>query len=189
MRKMPGDDWQQLAGVRALLAYQWSHPGKKLLFMGCELAQGTEWAESQSLDWYLLDHAPHRGVQAALRDLNTLYRDTPALWELDHETAGFEWIDSNDADHNVLAYLRRDSSGGVVAVVVNFAGIPHLDYQLALPFGGRWREAFNSDSEAYGGSGVGNLGTVHAEPAPRHGRPFSATIAVPPLGALYLIPE
>ena len=189
LRKMPGDDWQQLAGVRSLLAYQWSHPGKQLLFMGCELGQGTEWAESTSLDWYLLDHEPHRGVQSVVRDLNRLYRAVPALWELDHDPAGFEWIDSGDADHNVLAYLRHDSQGGTVAVVINFAGVPHEGYRLALPSGGRWIEALNTDAHDYGGSGVGNMGAVHADATPHHGRPFSAVLTIPPLSGLYLIPE
>lgn len=188
MRKMPGDDWQQLAGVRALLGYQWSHPGKQLLFMGTEFAQGTEWAESRSLDWYLLDHAPHRGVQACVRDLNAFYRSHSAMWTLDHSPQGFEWIDANDADRNVLAYLRRDDRGGVVAVVVNFAGVPHENYRLALPEGGTWVEAINTDAEVYGGSGVGNLGRVQARPEPYHGRAFSATLRVPPLGVLYLVP-
>jgi 1,4-alpha-glucan branching enzyme len=188
MRKMPGDDWQQLAGVRALLGYQWSHPGKQLLFMGTEFAQGTEWAESRSLDWYLLDHAPHRGVQACVRDLNAFYRSHSAMWTLDHGPQGFEWIDANDADRNVLAYLRRDDRGGVVAVVVNFAGVPHENYRLALPQGGTWVEAINTDAEVYGGSGVGNLGRVQARPEPYHGRAFSATLRVPPLGVLYLVP-
>jgi 1,4-alpha-glucan branching enzyme len=188
LRKMPGDDWQQLAGVRSLLAYQWSHPGKQLLFMGCELGQGTEWAESTSLDWYLLDHEPHRGVQRVVRDLNRLYRAVPALWELDHDPAGFEWIDSGDADHNVLAYLRHDSQGGTVAVVINFAGVPHEGYRLALPHGGSWLEALNTDARDYGGSGVGNMGAVQADATPHLGRPFSAVLTIPPLSGLYLIP-
>jgi len=188
LRKMPGDDWQQLAGVRSLLAYQWSHPGKQLLFMGCELGQGTEWAESTSLDWYLLDHEPHRGVQRVVRDLNRLYRAVPALWELDHDPAGFEWIDSGDADHNVLAYLRHDSHGGTVAVVINFAGVPHEGYRLALPHGGSWLEALNTDARDYGGSGVGNMGAVQADATPHLGRTFSAVLTIPPLSGLYLIP-
>jgi 1,4-alpha-glucan branching enzyme len=188
MRKMPGDDWQQRAGVRALLAYQWSHPGKQLIFMGTEFAQGTEWAESRSLDWYLLDHAPHRGVQSAVRDLNRFYRSHSAMWALDHSPQGFEWIDANDADRNVLAYLRRDDRGNGVAVVVTFSGVPHEDYRLALPQGGTWIEALNTDAEEYGGSGVGNLGQVQARPEPHHGRAFSATLRVPPLGVLYLVP-
>ncbi|WVT81146.1 1,4-alpha-glucan branching protein GlgB [Pengzhenrongella phosphoraccumulans] len=187
--KMPGDRWQQFAGVRALLAYQWSHPGKQLLFMGCEWAQGQEWAEGHGLDWYELDYADHAGVQRALIDLNAAYRSHPALWSRDFDPAGFEWIDSNDANHNVLAYLRRDSHGGVVAVVVNFAGTPHEDYRLALPEGGPWREILNTDSEIYGGSGVGNLGLVYSEPVPWNGRAHSARLRVPPLGVLYLVPD
>ncbi len=186
--KMPGDDWQRRAGVRALLAYQWSHPGKQLLFMGSEFAQGTEWAESRSLEWSLLDQPGHRGIQSAVRDLNAFYREHPAMWALDHSPQGFEWIDANDADRNVLAYLRRDDQGGVVAVVVNFSGVPHENYRLALPQGGTWVEAVNTDAEEYGGSGVGNLGAVQARQEPYHGRAFSATVRVPPLGALYLVP-
>jgi len=189
MGKMPGDDWQKLANVRALLAYQWSHPGKQLLFMGSEFGQGAEWSESRSLDWWLLDNPLHAGIHHLVRDLNRLYRETPALWELDDSPQGFEWIDSNDADHNVLAYLRRDSAGRQVAVVVNFAGTPHEGYRLALPSGGRWIEALNTDATVYAGSGVGNLGVVEAVPEPHYGRPFSATVRVPPLGAVYFIAE
>jgi 1,4-alpha-glucan branching enzyme len=186
--KMPGDRWQQFAGVRSLLAYQWSHPGKQLLFMGQEFAHQNEWAEEHGLDWYELQYADHAGVQRALIDLNKIYKATPALWARDFEPAGFEWIDSNDADHNVLSYLRRDNHGGVVAVVVNFAGIPHEEYRLALPQGGAWKEILNTDAEIYGGSGVGNLGLVHAEPVPWGGRQHSVRLRVPPLGAIYLVP-
>lgn len=189
MRKMPGGDWQQLAGVRALYAYQWSHPGKQLLFMGCEMAQGTEWNESRGLDWYLLDHAPHRGVQHLVRDLNHLYVDEPALWSKDHDPAGFEWLDSDDADGNVIAYLRRGTGGEMVAVVVNFADTTHEGWRVPLPAGGRWRESLNTDATEYGGSGVGNLGGVTAEPHGHKGRAFSASLRVPPLGALYLTYE
>ncbi|GAA3806037.1 1,4-alpha-glucan branching protein GlgB [Cellulomonas soli] len=186
--RMPGDHWQKLAGVRSLLAYEWTHPGKQLLFMGGEIAQQTEWAEGSSLDWHVLGDPGHRGVQQMVADLNALYRATPALWELDHSPAGFEWLTSDDADHNVLAYLRRGHDGAMAAVVINFAGVPHEGYRLALPQAGPWREALNTDSEAYGGSGVGNLGLVHAEEQPHHGRPASVTLRVPPLGALVLIP-
>lgn len=189
MRKMPGDDWQQLAGVRLLFAYQWAHPGKQLTFMGNEFAQGTEWAESTSLDWYLLDHAGHVGVQRLVRDLNTLYRDHPTLWALDHDPAGFEWLDASDADHNVLSFLRRDRDGNVMAVLINFSGVPHEGYRLPLPSGGRWREVLNTDAPVYGGSGVGNLGAVQAEEVPWTGRPYSVALRVPPLGALFFVPE
>ncbi|MBN0041077.1 1,4-alpha-glucan branching protein GlgB [Cellulosimicrobium cellulans] len=188
--KMPGDDWQKRAGVRAFLAYQWSHPGKQLLFMGSEIGQHTEWNEGRSLDWDGLAADPGRqGVQRAVRDLNVLYRATPALWELDHDPAGFEWLDADDADHNVLAYVRRGRDGSEVAVVVNFAGTPHEGYRVPLPSGGTWREVLNTDAEVYGGSGVGNLGEVEAEAVPWKGRAHSATLRLPPLGALYLVPS
>ncbi|QHT54984.1 1,4-alpha-glucan branching protein GlgB [Cellulomonas sp. H30R-01] len=187
--RMPGDHWQKLAGVRGLLAYQWTHPGKQLLFMGSEFAQQTEWAESRSLDWHALDDSLHAGVRDSLRDLNRVYRENPALWELDHSPEGFEWIDSNDADRNTLAYLRKAVDGPPAAVVINFAGVPHEDYRLALPSGGRWREAFNSDSESYGGSGVGNLGAVDAEPVPHYGRPYSASVRIPPFGAVIFVAD
>jgi 1,4-alpha-glucan branching enzyme len=187
--KMPGDDWQRFAGLRALLAYQWSHPGKQLLFMGGEFGQTAEWSEGRSLDWHLLQYAPHQGVQRLVTDLNAFYRAEPALWDLDDEPAGFEWIDAQDADHNVLTYLRRDRSGRVVAVVVSFSGVPYDDYLLGLPRPGGWREALNTDAETYGGSGVGNLGRVVAEERPHHAQPASVRLRVPPLGALFLVPE
>ena len=187
--KMPGDDWQRFAGLRALLAYQWSHPGKQLLFMGGEFGQTAEWSEGRSLDWHLLQFGPHQGVRRLVADLNAFYRAEPALWDLDADPAGFEWIDSQDADHNVLAYVRRDRSGRMVAVVVNFAGVPHEGYLLGLPAAGGWREALNTDAEVYGGSGVGNLGRVDAELTPRFAQPASVRLQVPPLGALFLVPE
>ncbi len=187
--KMPGGEWQRFAGVRSLLAYQWTHPGKQLLFMGSEFAQSAEWAEGSSLDWHLLEHANHQGVQRLVRDLNTFYRETPALFAQDHDPAGFEWLDSTDADRNLLAYLRKDQDGNQVAVVINFADTTHEDWRLALPTGGTWREALNTDSENYGGSGVGNLGRVTAEEVPWNGREHSVTLRVPPLGAVFLTPE
>jgi len=187
--KMPGDQWQQAAGLRSLLAYQWSHPGKQLLFMGGEFGQTSEWSEGLSLDWHLLEYPIHQGISRLVTDLNGLYRAEPALWELDEVPAGFEWIDSQDAGHNVLSYIRRDHSGRMVAVVVNFAGTPHEGYLLGLPRAGGWREALNTDAEVYGGSGVGNLGRVMAEETPAHGRPASVRLRLPPLGTLFLIPE
>ena len=189
LRKMPGDAWQQAANLRTLLGYQWSHPGKQLLFMGSEFGQSAEWAEGHGLDWHLLEYDEHAGIQRLVRDLNRFYVSEPALWTLDGDPAGFEWLESHDADHNVLAYLRRDGRGRQVVVVVNFAGNPHEGYRIPLPQGGAWREVLNTDAEIYGGSGVGNLGRVQAMDAPMHGRPASVTLRVPPLGVVYLVPE
>ncbi|WP_084124007.1 1,4-alpha-glucan branching protein GlgB [Demequina sp. NBRC 110054] len=186
--RMPGDHWQRAAGVRALLAYQWTHPGKQLIFMGTEFAQAAEWSESRSLDWWHLDDPLHRGVQTMLRDLNGLYRNTPALWQRDSESAGFQWIDADDSEHNTIAFLRYDDAGSPVAVVVNFAGVPHEGYRLGLPRGGAWDEVFNTDAEAYGGSGVGNLGRVEADSFHHRGWQHAATLRVPPLGAVILRP-
>ncbi len=187
--KMPGDDAQRFAGLRSLLAYQWSHPGKQLLFMGGEFGQTSEWSEARSLEWHLLDHAPHRGVQRLVADLNHFYRTEPALWAQDEQPAGFEWIDSQDAGHNVLAFVRRDGTGRMVVVVVNFAGTAHEGYLLGLPQAGGWREALNTDADVYGGSSVGNLGRVEAGGEHRYAQPASARVQLPPLGVLFLVPE
>ena len=187
--RMPGDHWQRLAGCRALYLYQWTHPGKQLIFMGSEYAQGGEWTEQHELDWFTLDDPGHAGVSRCVRDLNRVYRTTPALWLRDHAPDGFEWIDSDDADGNTLAYLRRAPGSPTAVVVVNFAGVPHEQYRLALPHGGHWREAINTDSPYYGGSGVGNLGQILADPIPHHGRPFSASVRVPPLGGVIFVAE
>ena len=186
LRKMPGDRWQQLANVRALLAYMWAHPGKSLLFMGCELGQESEWAESRSLDWELLDLPGHRGLADLVRDLNSVYSQRPALWSQDADPAGFSWIDANDALSNVFSFLRWGSDGSVLACVANFAGMPHENYRLGLPLAGSWSEVVNTDSTVYAGSGVGNLGAVDAVADPWHGRPASAVLRLPPLGTLWL---
>ncbi|MFP5335603.1 MAG: 1,4-alpha-glucan branching protein GlgB [Actinomycetes bacterium] len=188
LRKMPGDRWQQLANLRAFLAYMWAHPGKQLLFMGAEIGQEAEWSESRSLDWWLLDQPLHAGVQRLVRDLNRLYRESPALWELDSDPAGFEWIDANDTQHNTFSFVRRDREGRPLVCVVNFAGNPHEGYRVGVPHAGEWDELLNTDAEGYGGSGVGNLGRVEAEERPWHGMPASVTLRVPPLGALWLRP-
>jgi 1,4-alpha-glucan branching enzyme len=188
LRKMPGDRWQQLANLRALLAYMWAHPGKQLLFMGCELAQDNEWSEQRELDWWLLDDPYHRGVQALVSDLNRAYRDLPALWSSDSDPAGFSWIDANDTTSNVFSFLRRSkkADGALLACVANFAAVPHGDYRLGLPAAGRWTEVVNTDAEAYRGSGVGNLGGVDAVDTPWHGQPASTTLTLPPLGTVWL---
>jgi 1,4-alpha-glucan branching enzyme len=186
--RMHGDAWQKAANVRALLAYQWTHPGKQLIFMGDEFAQEAEWSEGRSLDWWHLDEPLHAGIRRLVTDLNAVYRAHPQLWELDAEAAGFEWIDADDAAHNVLPFLRKDRAGAPIAIAANFAGIPHEGYRLGLPEGGTWHEILNTDSALYGGSDVGNLGTVIAEDRP-HGRwPHSAVLRLPPLAVIVLRP-
>jgi 1,4-alpha-glucan branching enzyme len=186
LRKMPGDRWQQLANLRALLAYMWAHPGKQLLFMGCEFAQESEWSHERSLDWWTLDNPDHRGVHTLVGDLNTTYRNTPALWSQDIDPAGFSWIDANDASSNVFSFLRWGTDGSVLACITNFAGMPHEGYRLGLPFAGRWWEVLNTDADTYAGSGVGNAGEIVAQPESWHGRPASASLRLPPLGTLWL---
>jgi 1,4-alpha-glucan branching enzyme len=189
-RKMPGDRWQKLANLRALYAYMWAHPGKKLLFMGGELAQEREWNYEQSLDWHLLEDAGNAGVQSLVRDLNRLYRAEPALWELDSEPGGFRWLEPNDAGANVVAFARlaSDRERSLVCVC-NFSPVPREAYRVGMPRAGRWREALNTDSRIYGGSNVGNMGGVDAEAVPWHDQPFSAEVALPPLGVVWLVPE
>ncbi len=190
LRKMPGDRWQQLANLRALYGYMWAHPGKQLLFMGCEIAQDAEWSHDRSLDWGLLEVAGHRGVQDAVRDLNAAYLSNSALWSQDTEPTGFSWIDANDAGGNVFSFLRFGSSDGdVIACVTNFAGIPHSGYRLGLPHVGRWREAVNTDAAAYGGAGEGNLGAVEAVAEPWHGQPASAVVHLPALSTIWFVPD
>ncbi|MDF9715566.1 1,4-alpha-glucan branching protein GlgB [Nocardioides sp. ChNu-99] len=185
LRKMPGDRWRQLANLRAYLAYMWAHPGKQLLFMGCEFGQESEWAESRELDWWLLDHPEHRGVHALVRDLNRVYVDSPALHGADGDPAGFAWVDANDATRNTLSFVRRAPGAPDVVCVVNFAATPHEDYRLGLPAAGRWDEVLNTDAEAYTGSGVGNLGSIEAVEGEHLGQPAHADIVVPPLGAVW----
>jgi 1,4-alpha-glucan branching enzyme len=184
--KMPGDRWQQLANLRALFAFMWAHPGKQLLFMGSEFGQESEWSEARSLDWWLLDLPDHRGVWQLIRDLNAAYKQHPALWTMDSEGAGFQWIDANDAEGNVLSFLRWGEDGSAVACVANFAGTPHENYRVGLPFAGEWREIVNTDADIYAGSGVGNMGAVNAVEETWHGQPASATLRVPPMGVLWL---
>ena len=185
VRKMPGDRWQQLANLRALLAYQWAHPGKQLLFMGCECGQEHEWAESGELDWWHLDDPAHRGVHTLVRDLNAVYASTAALWEQE-DHPGFTWLIADDPDNCTIAFVRWARSGEPLVCVVNFAGVPHEGYRVPLPFAGSWTEVVNTDASEYGGSGVGNLGVVTASDTPYGDQPASAVLRVPPLGALWL---
>jgi 1,4-alpha-glucan branching enzyme len=181
--KMAGDRWQKMANLRSLYAYMWAHPGKKLLFMGQEFAQNAEWSAERSLDWHLLEHGEHAGMQSLVRDINRVYRKTPALWEVDFDGRGFYWIEPNDADANVLAFARvgEDPSADILVCICNLSPVP--------PSGGRWVERFNSDSSYYGGTDTGNLGGVESEPLGWHGQSCSAEITLPPLGVVWLVPE
>ncbi|MBI1851893.1 MAG: 1,4-alpha-glucan branching protein GlgB [Planctomycetes bacterium] len=187
--KMPGDRWQKFANLRSLYAYMWAHPGKKMLFMGGEIGQWREWNHDGSLDWDLLAAADHRGLLLLLRDLNRIYRVEPALWEKDVEPAGFRWIDANASDDNVACFVRYGADATRPLVFVgNFANAVRRDYRIGMPWAGEWREILNTDSAVYGGSDVGNGGVVHALPTGSHGFPASATLTLPPLGAVWLSP-
>ena len=187
--KMPGDEWQQFANLRLLYGYMWGHPGKKLLFMGGEFGQKREWQHDESLEWHVLQYPLHAGVKDWVRDLNAFYRAQPALFELDFSPAGFEWIDSNDADNSVISFLRKGRRHeDVLLVVCNFTPVVRENYRIGVPRGGFWRECLNSDAACYGGSGQGNLGGVDAAPLPSHGRQHSLTLRLPPLSTLMLKP-
>jgi 1,4-alpha-glucan branching enzyme len=190
LAKMPGDRWQQFANLRALYGYMWAHPGKKLLFQGGELAQEAEWSEERSVDWHLLEQADHAGVQALVRDLNRVYKERPALWEVDFEPGGFQWLEPNDAANNVLAFARRSAEGSdIVVCICNLSPVPREGYRVGMPRSGRWVEALNTDSTYYGGSDVGNLGGVAAEEVAWHDQPYSAEVTLPPLSVLWLVPD
>jgi 1,4-alpha-glucan branching enzyme len=187
--KMPGDRWQKFANLRSLYAYMWAHPGKKLLFMGGELGEWEEWNYDGSLHWNLLEYAEHQGVQSLIRDLNRNYRTQPALHEVDFDPSGFRWLEANDATNNVLAFARLDANGErPVVCVLNLSPVPRYEYRVGMPVCCRWTELLNTDSAFYGGSGVGNLG-VEAEAVPWHDQQFSALLTLPPLGAVWLVPE
>jgi 1,4-alpha-glucan branching enzyme len=186
INKMPGDDWQQFANLRLLYGHMWAHPGKKLLFMGCEFGQRREWNHDDALEWWLLGNDAHSGLQRWMEDLNRLYRDEPALYELDFDAAGFEWIDASDSEASVLSYLRKAKDGSSVLVVANFTPVPREDYLVGVPQAGYWVERLNSDATLYGGSGVGNQGGVHSVPVAAHGRFNALNLRLPPLGILIL---
>jgi 1,4-alpha-glucan branching enzyme len=188
-QKMPGDRWQKFANLRALYAHMWAHPGKKLLFMGGELAQEQEWSHERSLDWHLLERADHGGVQALVRDLNRVYREEAALWEVDFEPSGFRWLEANDSSWNVLVFARFGLEGTRPLVSAgNFSPVPRTGYRVGLPCGGRWIEVLNTDAAGYGGSNVVN-GSFEAEQVPWHDQPYSAELTLPPLGVVWLVPE
>lgn len=186
LTKMSGDDWQKFANLRLLYGYMYAHPGKKLLFMGGEIAQRDEWYHEKSLDWHLLEYESHRAIQRWVKDLNNIYRNELALHELDCEPSGFEWIDFNDSIHSVISFLRKGkNSKNIILVVCNFTPVPRFNYILGVPENGYWKEILNSDSEVYGGSNHGNIGGVEASMTPSHGRPYSISVTVPPLGLIF----
>lgn len=185
--KMPGDHWQQFANLRAYLGFMYGHPGRKLLFMGAELAQRREWNHDQSLDWDVLDLPEHRGIQNLVRDLNLFYRSTPALHTRDDDPRGFLWSVPDDTLQSVLAFVRRDGSGGAVLVISNFTPVPRFNYRIGVPHAGHWYERINSDAACYGGSNLGNWGGVESEAVPSHGQDQSLRITLPPLATVFLV--
>ena len=187
--KMPGDRWQKFANLRAYLSFMWTHPGKKLLFMGSEFGQWREWNHDRELDWFLLEEPDHRGAQHLVRDLNRLYRTEPALHQLDSDPRGFQWLIGDDRGNSVLAWLRRDAEGRPLLVIGNFTPVVREGYRVGVPQEGRWQEIFNSDAACYGGSNVGNGGGILAEATPAHGEQHSLQLTLPPLGVIILRPQ
>ncbi len=189
--RMPGDDWQKFANLRALLAYQWMFPGKKLLFMGGEIGQRAEWNENGQLDWWLLDAGPfHRGLQKFVEDLNKLYLASPALWQADYDYAGFYWIDCVDSENSTLSFVRQKSDGtNPLAIILNLTPVPRTNYRLGLPRAGKWREVLNSDAGIYGGGNMGSLGGIWSTPVKWHNQENSAELCLPPLSVSVFAPE
>jgi 1,4-alpha-glucan branching enzyme len=188
--KMPGDDWQRFANLRALYGHMWGHPGKKMLFMGGEIGQWWEWNHDDSLQWHLLDLAPHRGLQQYVADLNRLYQSEPALYQVDFDWQGFQWIDLHDSDNSTLTYIRyAQDKNDLVVCACNFTPIPRAEYRMGVPRAGLYKELLNSDSEIYGGSNMGNGGSVQADPIPWHDQPFSLLVTLPPLSVIFFKPS
>ncbi|MCI8210705.1 glycogen-branching enzyme [Pseudomonas sp. S25] len=187
--KMPGDRWQKFANLRAYLTFMWTHPGKKLLFMGCEFGQWREWNHDEQLDWYLLQYAEHIGVKKLVSDLNRVYREEKALHERDTEPMGFQWLIGDDAANSVFAYMRWSKEGEPLLVVANLTPVPREAYRVGVPYGGNWVELLNSDAEMYAGSNLGNGGGVHADEIKSHGQPVSLSLNLPPLAVLILKPR
>ncbi|HYW97087.1 MAG TPA: 1,4-alpha-glucan branching protein GlgB [Bacteroidales bacterium] len=190
MNKMPGDNWQKFANMRLLFGYMFSHPGKKLMFMGSEIGQWNEWNHESSVEWNLLEYDTHRGLQRWIRDLNTIYRARPAFYENDFRDDGFKWIDANDSKNSILSYVRYDKSRqNPIIIICNFTPVPHLNYRVGLPEEGFWKEILNSDAELYGGSGYGNFGGFEAVPVPYHQEQYSINVTLPPLGIVMFTKE
>lgn len=186
--RMPGDHWQKLANVRAYLGFMWAHPGKQLIFMGTEFAQPDEWSESKSLDWHLADLDPHKGIQNAIKDLNSNYLSFPALWQRDNQPSGFEWLIGDDAANNVFAWARHGLDGNTLVSVTNFSPVVRENYQLPLPKGGNWKQVLNTDDFKYGGSGVGVISSLETTSGDYFGKPASALISLPPLATCWFVP-
>jgi 1,4-alpha-glucan branching enzyme len=187
LNKMPGDRWQQFANLRSLYGWMWAHPGKKLLFMGGEVAQEREWSHDRSIDWHLLGLPEHQGIRDLVATLNDVLRREPALYEKDAEAEGFSWIDASDVDNNVLSFMRVSETGRTVVCVANLSPLVHHDYRIGVPSGGAWEELVNTDAQEFGGSGVTN-GTVVALDESWQGRPFSVALTLPPLGVCWFAP-
>ncbi|WP_104087297.1 1,4-alpha-glucan branching protein GlgB [Arthrobacter sp. GMC3] len=188
LRKMPGDRWQQLANLRAFLAFQWAHPGKQLIFMGTEFGQEAEWSEQHGLDWWLAENPQHRGVQLLVKDLNAIYSAVPALYEQDNTPAGFGWINGGDTANNVVSFIRWDSAGNPLVCIINFAGVAYEGFRVGVPLVGAWAEVLNTDHAEYGGSDVRNDGAITADGEAWDGQPSSVALRIPALGAVYLRP-
>jgi 1,4-alpha-glucan branching enzyme len=187
--KMPGDMWQQFANLRALLGFMFGHPGKKLLFMGTEIGQWDEWKEEHSLDWHLLQYEPHHKLQRFLANLNRLYRDEPALYEVDFDYTGFEWIDFMDSDNSIITFMRRASDyRDVLVFVCNFTPVFRENYRVGVPFHCEYKELLNSDSEMYWGSNKGNFGGLWSDELAWHNQPYSLGLKIPPLSTMIFKP-
>jgi 1,4-alpha-glucan branching enzyme len=186
IRKMPGDDWQKFANLRLLFGYMYAQPGKKLIFMGGEFGQWSEWYHEASLDWSLLDAPLHIGLQRWVSDLNGLYRREKVLHRVEFEPSGFRWIDCSDSQQSTVSLMRTDGEENPILVVCNFTPVPRPNYRVGAPGGGFWKEELNSDSTEYAGSGQGNMGGIQAAPIPFHGFPHSLNLTLPPLGVIYL---
>jgi 1,4-alpha-glucan branching enzyme len=185
INKMPGDQWQKFANLRLLFGYMFAHPGKKLHFMGMEFGQWNEWNHETSLDWHLLDYDNHRGLKHFIRDLNSLLRSYPALYEQDFKPDGFRWIDANDAQNSILSFIRIGKEPGqTVLVILNMTPVPRYNYRVGVPEEGRWEEILNSDAKEYGGSGIGNFGGMESHPVPYHNEEQSINMVLPPLGVV-----
>jgi 1,4-alpha-glucan branching enzyme len=184
--KMPGDEWQKFANLRVLYGYMWGHPGKKLLFMGCEFGQKREWQHEESLEWSVLQYPCHAGLQRWVEDLNHFYRNEPALYQKDFSPDGFQWMDCNDGEKSVLSFVRHGNDpDDMLLVVCNFTPVVRDNYRVGVPANGYWQEVLNSDAELYGGSGVGNFGGMEAAPVAAGEMYHSLTLRLPPLGVLY----